>query len=242
MPPLTASPRVRASMISELRAGWSAFRSRRWLWITVGCFTLYTAFGWAPWQVLGPQIARVSLGGPGAWASIAVALGVGSIAGGLVALRVRLRHPLRTAFMLFVAVTPAMLALVAAHAPLPLILAFALVDGGSGTIFNTCWFTALQSEVPADELARVFSWDYLGTAAVVPVGQALSGPVAGALGVSTTLYGAAAVTRCSSRSAWRCRRCATSGRRWSHRRADGAYDQRWRLKLITCWMPLGRLV
>jgi MFS family permease len=194
MPPVVAKVRERASMLSELRAGWSAFRARRWLWITVACFTLYIGFGWAPWQVLGPQIARQSLGGPGGWAAIVVALGVGSVAGGIMALRLRPRYPLRTSIALFVMVTPAMMALLAAHAPLPLILALAVIDGSAGTMFNTFWFTSMQSEIPAGEQARVFSWDYLGSTAMLPVGQALSGPVAARLGLSTTLYCAAGVT------------------------------------------------
>lgn len=194
MPAVAARIRPRATMVAELRAGWSSFRSRSWLWITVGCFTLYIGFGWAPWQVLGPQVARVALGGPGAWAVIVVAMGVGSIAGGLVALRVRPRHPLRVSLTVFVIATPSLVALVAAHAPVPLIAVVALVDGATGTLFNTFWFTALQSDVPADELARVISWDYLGSMALLPVGQALSGPVAATLGLSATLYGAAGVT------------------------------------------------
>jgi MFS family permease len=194
MPPVVAAVRERAPMLSELRAGWSAFRARRWLWITVACFTLYVGFGWAPWQVLGPQIARQSLGGPGAWAAIVVAMGVGSVAGGLIALRFRPRYPLRVSMCVFVTVTPAMMASVAAHAPLPLILALALIDGSAGTMFNTFWFTSMQSDIPAGEQARVFSWDYLGSTAMLPLGQALSGPVAATLGLSTTLYCAAGVT------------------------------------------------
>lgn len=194
MPVVAPGVRQRASVLKELRAGWSAFASRRWAWITVACFTLYIGLGWAPFQVLAPQVARTALGGPGAWAAIAVALGVGSIAGGLIALRVSPRHPLRVSLALFVIATPALTALVAAHAPLPLILAVALVDGATGTVFNTFWFTALQSDVPPDELARVSSWDYLGSLALLPVGQALSGPVAATVGLSATLYGAAAVT------------------------------------------------
>jgi hypothetical protein len=61
-------------------------------------------------------------------------------------------------------------------------------------MFNTFWFTSMQSEIPSGEQARVFSWDYLGSTAMLPVGQALSGPVAARLGLSTTLYCAAGVT------------------------------------------------
>lgn len=194
MPAVTAAVRRRSSMLHELRAGWSAFRARRWLWVTVLCFTLYVGFCWAPWQVLGPEIAAQSLGGPGAWAAIVVALGVGSIIGGIVGLRIRPRHPFRLTMTLFATVTPAMYVLVGAHAPLPAILALALVDGAAGTLFNTVWFTAMQSDVPSEELARVFSWDYLGTTAVLPLGQALSGPVGATLGLSTTFYWTAGAT------------------------------------------------
>ncbi|HEY1565478.1 MAG TPA: MFS transporter [Solirubrobacteraceae bacterium] len=194
MPPIVSEPRAPTSMIHELRAGWASFRSRRWLWITVACFTLYMGLAWAPWQVLGPQVARQSLGGPGAWAAIVVALGAGSIAGGLVALRARPRHPLRMAFLSFVVTTPALFWLLAAHAPLAAILPIAVLDGAAGTMFNTLWFTAVQSDVPANELARVFSWDYMGSVVILPIGQALSGPVGAVLGLSTTLYLAGGVS------------------------------------------------
>ena len=193
--------------------------------------------------MLGPQIARLSLGGPGAWAAIVVALGVGSIAGGVIALRARPRHPFRLSFVIFVVITPALFALVAAHAPLALILPVALIDGSSGTMFNTFWFTAVQSDVPAGELARVMSWDYFGSVAILPLGQALSGPVAAAVGPSTTLYGAAALTAMLFGA--RARRARGAQLQPAGGGAGGlerCSSQRWRLKLITCWMPLGRLV
>jgi predicted MFS family arabinose efflux permease len=179
---------VRGTMVAELRAGWSAFRSRDWLWATVLFFTLYIGFCFAPLQVLGPQVARLSLGGPGAWAAISVALGVGALAGGAVGLRVRPRHPLRVAFLVFLVATPALIALIAAHAPLALIVLAALVDGTTGTLFNVFWFTALQSQVAPGELSRVISWDYLGSLGMQPVGQLVSGPVAVMIGLSSTLY------------------------------------------------------
>jgi predicted MFS family arabinose efflux permease len=181
---------ARMSMLGELRAGWRAFRSRTWLWVTVLYFTLFLALAYSPLQVLGPQVARSALGGAGAWAAISTALGVGAAVGGVLGLRWRPRHPLRAAFIAFLIAGPALFALLAAHAPLALILATALVDGASGTLFNALWSTALQREVPAAELARVSSWDYLGSLALQPLGLAASGPVAAAIGVSATLYGA----------------------------------------------------
>ena len=184
---------ARASTLAELRAGWHAFRSRTWLWVTVVYFTLFIGFVYAPLLVLGPQVARTSLGGAGAWAAIATALGLGSLVGGLIGFRWRPRYPLRVAFLAFLIAGPALFGLLAAHAPLPLIVVAALIDGASGPLFNTLWYTALQREVPANELSRVSSWDYLGSVGMLPVGQAISGPVAGAIGLSSTLYLAGAL-------------------------------------------------
>ncbi len=194
MPAAAHTPAARRSLAAELRDGWRGFRARSWLWLTVAVFTLYLGLCYAPFQVLGPQIARLSLGGPGAWAAISAALGVGSVVGGLLALRLRPRRPLALAFALFLVFTPVLSALLAARAPLPLIVAIAVLDGATGSVFNVFWYTALQSEVPAGELSRVASWDYLGSLALWPLGQALSGPVAAAIGLSTTLYVSAALT------------------------------------------------
>jgi len=185
---------VGETALAQLRAGWRAFRSRTWLWASVVYFSLYLAVVFSPFLVLGPLVAKSSLGGAGAWAAISAALGVGAIAGGLVGLRWQPRRPLLTAFVMFLIAGPALIALLAAHAPLAAILAVALIDGSSGTLFNVFWFTAQQREIPPAEQSRVSSWDYLGSLALQPVGLAATGPVAAAVGVSATLYGAAALS------------------------------------------------
>jgi hypothetical protein len=189
--PAPAAPR---SMLVELRDGWRAFVSRRWLWVTVLFFTLYLAIVYAPLQVLGPQVAKTALGGAGAWAAISVALGVGSVAGGLIGMRWRPAHPLRVTMLLFAVTVPPLLILIGLHAPLAAIVVVALLDGSLGSLFNAFWFTALQSLVPDEELSRVSSWDYLGSLVLAPVGLALTGPIAASVGVSSTLYGAAVAT------------------------------------------------
>ena len=186
-----AAPASRHSTISELKDGWRAFSSRSWLWLSVLFFTLYIALVYSPFQVLGPEVAKTALGGPGAWAAISAMLGVGALAGGALGLRWRPRHPLRVGFLSFLLAGPGLLAALAAHAPLALILPLALVDGISGSLFNALWYTAQQTDVPAEELSRVSSWDYLGTLALHPLGLAASGPIAALIGVSSALYGAA---------------------------------------------------
>jgi MFS family permease len=181
------------SMLSELRAGWTAFSSRKWLIISVGYFTLLYAFGFSALRVLGPVVSEQALGGPGGWAAISAVLGVGALVGGLVALRWKPAYPLRAAFVITLFGGPPLLLLLAAHAPLWLILAFALLEGLAGTFFNAMWFTSMQRGVPADELSRVTSWDAVGSYVLLPVGLAVVGPIASAIGVSTTLYAAGGI-------------------------------------------------
>ena len=52
----------------------------------------------------------------------------------------------------------------------------------------------MQEHVPADKLARVYSYDMVGSFAAIPLGQVLAGPIAQAVGVESTLIGAAALT------------------------------------------------
>ena len=53
--------------------------------------------------------------------------------------------------------------------------------------------TSLQQHVPVERLARVTSYEALGSFVLIPTGYAVAGPAADAFGVSTTLWAAAAV-------------------------------------------------
>ena len=50
--------------------------------------------------------------------------------------------------------------------------------------------TALQRDVPGHLIGRVLSLDMLGSMALMPVGYAITGPLASALGMRTLLIGA----------------------------------------------------
>jgi MFS family permease len=183
----------RRSTIAELREGWRAFQSRTWLWVSVVSLTLIITVVFAPLDVLGPEVARAHLGGAGAWAAISTASGIGATLGGAVALRWWPRHPLRTGFLVTLMGEPVLLFLLASPTPLAPIVVFSLLSGMAATIFNVYWFTVLQREVPASELSRVSSWDHLGSSGLQPIGLAAVGPIAVAVGISTTLYAAGAL-------------------------------------------------
>ena len=182
---------ARRGALAEMREGWQAFAGRRWLWTSVAALPLILVVVFAPLDVLGPEVARAHLGGAGAWAAIATATGVGSVLGGFVGFRWRPRFPLRAGFLLTILGEPALLFLLARAELLPLIVVFGLLSGLAATVFNVLWFTVLQREIPAEEISRVSSWDHFGSYALQPVGLALVGPIAIAIGISTTLYAAA---------------------------------------------------
>jgi len=52
---------------------------------------------------------------------------------------------------------------------------------------NTFWQTALQQNVPEHALSRISSFDWLGSVAFNPLGYALIGPLATAVGTSQAL-------------------------------------------------------
>jgi MFS family permease len=105
-------------------------------------------------------------------------------------LRIRLERPMFVAGILFFATCFAPL-LLALPAPVWSITVAYVGEGFAVGIFVTTWETALQSHIPADKLARVGAWDWLGTIGGMPLGYALTGPIVDAVGSSATLVGVA---------------------------------------------------
>ena len=53
------------------------------------------------------------------------------------------------------------------------------------------WTVTLARHIPPDRLARVSSYDVLGSVAAMPIGALVAGPLAARIGVPATEYGAA---------------------------------------------------
>jgi MFS family permease len=176
----------RSSFVADLREGWVAFRSRRWVWT----FVVYFAIGnvlWGAWSALGPIVAIRDLGGAAAWGTILAAVGVGALAGSLLAAHVKPRRPL-----LFAALADGLFALplafLAAAPPVPLIACGALLSGAGMALAISVWESTLQRHVPGESLSRVSSYDWFGSLAFYPLGLAVWGPVAAVIGVSVSLW------------------------------------------------------
>jgi predicted MFS family arabinose efflux permease len=192
------------SFAAQLRAGWTEFRSRTWLWVGVGQFSLFNVLTYAPFMVLGAVIAKQALGGAAAWGIILAAQGAGSIIGGLVVMRMRPRRPLAVA-MAGMAVFAGPAALLAVGASAAAVAAAAAVAGVGLAVCDTLWGTTLQQQVPSPVLSRVSAYDWFGSIAFVPLGYALAGPLSATIGVVATMWLAAgwAVTGAAGSLAFR---------------------------------------
>jgi predicted MFS family arabinose efflux permease len=175
-----------ASFLDDLRDGWDAFRARRWVWTFVVYFAVVNVL-WGAWSALGPVVADRELGGAAAWGVVLGSVGAGALAGSLLATRARPRRPL-----VLVAITEAFFALplafLAAGAPTALLACGAFLSGAGMMLGMSVWESTLQRLIPAESLSRVASYDWFGSFAFYPIGLAVWGPVAGLIGVSTSLW------------------------------------------------------
>ena len=184
-PPARERPEP-ASFLSDLREGWDAFRSRRWVWSLVGYFAVGNMV-WGAWSALGPTVAERDLGGAAVWGTILACQGVGALAGSVLATRARPRRPL-----LLVAGMESLFCLpllfLAAGAPAPLLGFSAFLSGVALMLGMSVWESTLQRHIPDESLSRVSAYDWFGSYAFYPLGLALWGVVAGAIGIHTALW------------------------------------------------------
>ena len=93
-----------------------------------------------------------------------------------------------TAIGAFFAVTSVQCILLAEHAPVVAIAAAAVLAGAAFSFGTVIWDTSLQQAIAPDKLARVSAYNWMGAMAFLPAGYAIAGPVADAIGMSTSLW------------------------------------------------------
>src|SRR4051794_21690551 len=160
-----------SSILGELREGWREFASRAWLWAIVLQFAFVNAVEQGSESVLGPAVALEHLGGAAAWGLILTADGVGLIAGGVLMLRMRPQRILLAATLGFLLTVPFPFAL-AGPLPLAALAAVGFVAGIGSETFGVLSDTALQHEIPPEELSRVSAYHGLGSIPLLPLGPA----------------------------------------------------------------------
>ena len=179
------------SFARDLLDGWREFVARTWVWLIVVSASLGNMMS-SVWLVLAAAWTKNGHGGVAAWTAILVVSAVGAVAAGATALRFRPRRPLLLAS---IAIVPnaAPIILLALKLPWETLVVTALVTGFGNMLFNTLWETTLQQHIPPASLSRVSAYDWFGSLLCQPLGLALAGVVAAGIGMSRTLWIAAAV-------------------------------------------------
>jgi MFS family permease len=171
---------------ARLRAGWREVRARAWLKYGLVAMAAYHVFVLPAVFVLGPTLAERELSGASSWAVIVACFGVGTVAGNLVALRVRLARPVLVAALALVgAATQAVI--LATGLGTAGIAALELLAGVAVSLFFTLWDTSIQEQVPAHAVSRVSSYDFSVSLGLMPIGMAVAGPIAATAGLQATL-------------------------------------------------------
>jgi MFS family permease len=176
-------------IFTDLRIGWAEFSSRTWLWTVVAGFCVINACIGAALTVLGPILADTTFG-RAAWGLILATETAGMVLGGLIAMWTRIRRLLLLGVMCAGFQALPMLALGVAPR-LGLLICAAFISGLATEQFGVAWETTMQEHVPAEKLARVYSYDMIGSFVAIPIGQLMAGPIAQAVGVQRALVGTA---------------------------------------------------
>jgi predicted MFS family arabinose efflux permease len=188
---LDSVTRVTSSFVRELREGWDAFVEHTWVWVLTLWVALYFLITYAPFFVLGPYIAKHSLGGAGQWGAVVTGEGAGALVGALAGLRFHPRRPLFTV-CLTVLPTGIQSVLLGFHVSV-VALAPAAALAGFGFAFGSIVFeSAVQRTIEPSKLARVGAYNWMCAMVFLPAGYALAGPIAAAVGMRAyLLFGAA---------------------------------------------------
>ena len=117
--------------------------------------------------------------------------------GGLLALRAKPKRPV-FAGTAACGLRAAPTALLAFRGPAAAIAALALVASAGLTWGDSLWHTTLQRRIPEAAISRVSAIDWTGTLVLNPIGFAIVGPLAGGIGIRTTLLASALLTLAST--------------------------------------------
>lgn len=173
-------------VLAEVRAGWQALASNRGLLMLVGLLTLVMV-GFGPTGSLYPLMTYSHFGGDGYMASVAEAVFAGGMLVGSTILMAwgggkRLVLLIAGASVIF-----GLLCLVAGLLPSSMFWAFVVLCAGMGFVcayFNGPMVTLVQRSVSEEKMGRVLGFVTMAMGLATPVGIAIGGVAAEAIGVA----------------------------------------------------------
>lgn len=175
--PVPSGPR---HVVAEAGEGFREVLRRPWLWAGIAMALVYHLFYGGAQGVLGPVVVGEGISRP-AWGYALSAMMIGFVAGGLVSLVWKPRRVLLVG-ELFLMLTVCFPLAMALSDSLWIVLAGAFLHGFGLEIFSVGWDLAIQENIPEQLLARVYSFDQLGSFLARPIGLALTGPLAALAG------------------------------------------------------------
>jgi MFS family permease len=193
---MSPRPRTRAELSAnrveaEIREGFRFVRSRTWLWGTLVCTSVALLVYLGPWEALMPFLVKNEL------EESARSLGLVYAAGGLGSIMAALFMgqrglPSRMITVMFVVFSVSFSALILYGLAVSVwqLIVVAVAAAALNAVGMVIWTTLLQRNVPGDLLGRVTSLDWLVSISLVPISFAVTGPIASAIGVRTTLVAA----------------------------------------------------
>jgi MFS family permease len=180
-----AAPGAREGLWGDVASGFREVMRHTWLWLLILQALLYHLFYGGAQSVLGPIVVGDGLGRP-AWGWALSTMMLGFVVGGLVTLRWRPRHALFVGTC-FLGLTAAFPLAMAWSDSLTVVLLGAWLHGFGLEIFSVGWDLSIQEQVEPAKLARVYSFDMIGSFIARPIGLVLTGPMAAVFGAQTWL-------------------------------------------------------
>lgn len=178
---------VRRPITRELRAGWRAIRSVPWIWKVSATFAGFNILAYAGLFLLGPVVAKADLGGAVVWGGVVAALGVGALAGSILAARIPKPQRPAVAVLLLGALWALPLVALGLGAPVVIVMLAAAIAGAGFGLFNPVWHTALQQAIPRDVLGQVLGLDSMVSSIALPLGYFAIGLLASTVPVRLLL-------------------------------------------------------
>jgi MFS family permease len=173
LPDLPPRARGGPTMLSELRQGWGYFSRRPWIWSVTLAFAVLNAVYMGVWGILGPLIARHTIGAEG-WGLVLSTRAAGSLIATLVMVKLTVRRPMVKALSLM-SLGAVPLILLGTGASIFWLAAAAFAAGVAAEFFTVVWSTVWATHIPERLSSRVGACDEFGSVTAVPIGQ-LSAP------------------------------------------------------------------
>ncbi|QRP44659.1 MFS transporter [Amycolatopsis sp. FDAARGOS 1241] len=145
LPPAPAA--ARESVVRGIREGWRHFRRIPWLWQIVAAYTVVNIAQTGVWQVLGPIIARDTVG-EASWDVVLSVRAGGVLITGVLMYRVAIRRMLSLG-QLCAALGATPLLVLGTHPGFPALAAAALIAGVGSGVANVAWDTTMHENIPS---------------------------------------------------------------------------------------------